>query len=143
MWREKVMTLYADVRFHEPARPEQLRELERTLSVVPPSDLASLLSESDGVTDPYGAGLVWSTERIISDNRAFRSSPEFARLYMSFDALLFFADAGNGDQFAFPITADGVRDEVFVWDHEDDSRRWYAGSFEQYLAWWLSGEHGI
>jgi hypothetical protein len=33
--------------------------------------------------------------------------------------------------------AAGTRDDVFVWDHETDSRRWYAESFEQYLAWWL------
>jgi hypothetical protein len=131
MWREKLLTLHRDLGFHEPARRERLDEVERALSVVLPSDLASLLSETDGVTDPYGTGLVWSTERIISDNRALRASPEFASLYMPFDALLFFADAGNGDQFAFPIAAAGARGEVFVWDHEDDSRRWYAGSFEQ------------
>ena len=31
-----------------------------------------------------------------------------------FDHLLFFADAGNGDQFAFPIVADGVvRQDIY------------------------------
>jgi hypothetical protein len=105
MWREKLLTLGTDVRFHEPAHQERLDEVERALSVAVPSDLASLLRETDGVTDRYGAGLVWATERIISDNRSFRFSPDFANLYMPFDALLFFADAGNGDQFAFPITS--------------------------------------
>jgi hypothetical protein len=62
---------------------------------------------------------------------------------MPFDSLLFFADAGNGDQFAFPITGARVRDDVFVWDHESDSRRWYAGSLGQYIDWWLSGEHPV
>jgi hypothetical protein len=143
VWREKLETFDPDIRFHQPARPEQLDELERAFSGGVPTDLAALLRESNGVSDRYGAGLVWSTARIISGNHSFRSSPEFANVYMSFAALLFFADAGNGDQFAFPITAAGPRDDVFVWDHEDDSRRWYAGSFEQYLAWWLSGEHPI
>ena len=33
---------------------------------------------------------------------------------MPFDHLLFFADAGNGDQFAFPIVADGVvRQDIY------------------------------
>jgi hypothetical protein len=143
MWREKLVTLYPEVSFNDPARPDQLHELEVALSLAVPEDLASLLGESDGVAGRYGAGLVWSADRIVKDNLAFRSSSDFAKLYMPFDALLFFADAGNGDQFAFPITAAGAGDDVFVWDHENDSRRWYAGSLEQYLAWWLSGEHPI
>jgi len=65
-------------------------------------------------------------ERIAADNVGFRSNADFRELYMPFDPLLFFADAGNGDQFAFPRTP--PRDEVFVWDHEDDSRRWVAGT---------------
>lgn len=143
MWREKLAALSADIHFRDPASQQQIDDVERSLAVAVPSSLASLLSESDGVTGRYDLGLVWPTERIISDNRSFRSTPEFAPLYMPFEALLFFADAGNGDQFAFPITATGARDEVFVWDHETDSRRWYAGSFELYLSWWLSGEHPI
>jgi SMI1-KNR4 cell-wall len=87
--------------------------------------------------------IVWPADRILDDNSSFRADAEFAKLYMPFDDLLFFADAGNGDQFAFPITAAGARADVFVWNHEDDSRRWYASSLEQYLTWWLSGEHPI
>ena len=97
-----------------------------------------MLRESNGVRDRYGDGLVWPIERIVADNRMFRTS--FNDLYMPFDALLFFADAGNGDQFAHSITSAGVRDDVFSWDHEDDSRRWFAGSFRQYLEWWLTGK---
>ncbi len=48
--------------------------------------------------------------------------PDFANLYMPFEAMLFFADAdaGNGDQFAFVIRDRPA--DVFVWDHETDSR---------------------
>jgi SMI1 / KNR4 family (SUKH-1) len=66
----------------------------------------------------------------------FRANPEFARLYMPFD-LLFFADAGNGDQFAFVLR--DSRKVVFVWDHESDSRRWVARDLDTYLTWWLDG----
>ena len=62
---------------------------------------------------------------------------------MPFDALLFFADAGNGDQFAFPITATAARDDVFVWDHENDSRSWYAASLKSYLESWLTGSRAV
>jgi hypothetical protein len=50
------------------------------------------------------------------------------------------ADAGNGDQFAFPIL-DGVarRSDVYVWNHEDDSRSWVAASLQAYLEGLLDG----
>jgi hypothetical protein len=56
---------------------------------------------------------------------------------MPFDPLLFFADAGNGDQFAFVLR--DRRKDVFVWDHETDSRKWVAPDLGSYLTWWLDG----
>lgn len=143
MWREQVSAVLPEAEFAAPATQGQLDEVSRALSVDLPPDLIALLRESDGITGEYGAGLVWPTERIISDNLLFRADQDFAALYMPFDSLLFFADAGNGDQFAFPITSAGIRDEIYVWDHEDDSRRWYAARLEQYLAWWLGGDHPV
>jgi hypothetical protein len=80
-------------------------------------------------------------ERIVTDNLRFRTS--FRDLYMPFQPLLFFADAGNGDQFCFPTTSSGVRDDVFVWDHENDSRTWYAASLKTYLDSWLTGKANV
>jgi hypothetical protein len=55
-------------------------------------------------------------------------------------SLLFFGDAGNGDQFAFTIVDGAVRRrKVFAWDHEDDSRTWVAPSLDKYLEWWATG----
>jgi hypothetical protein len=56
-------------------------------------------------------------------------------LYMPFDHLLFFGDYGGGDQFAFPIHADGEihKLDIFRWDHETDARSWYAGGLEQFF----------
>jgi hypothetical protein len=108
-----------------------------------PDELSALLRETDGVLDQYGGGLIWSVDRIVDENTTFRSSPSFAELHMPFSSVLFFADAGNGDQFLFPLTSVGARRDVFVWDHEDDSRRWYASSLDQYVEWWLGGEHPI
>jgi SMI1-KNR4 cell-wall len=143
VWRELILGVTDKARFADPAESDQIEVVERELGVRLPRDLAGLLGETNGVTDEYGGGLIWQSERIASDNRTFRGSSSLTELYMPFDALLFFADAGNGDQFAFPITGVGPRDDVFVWDHEDDSRRWYAGSLEQYLVWWLGGDHPI
>jgi hypothetical protein len=75
--------------------------------------------------------------RIVDDNQLFRNNQDFIRLYMPFDPLLFFADAGNGDQFAFRWKAE--LPDIFVWDHENDSRTWVAPSLAKYLEWWLNG----
>ena len=75
---------------------------------------------------------------IAADNVELRTTPTFAELYMPFDPLLFFADAGNGDQFAFVVQPPG-RDHVFAWNHEDDSRNWVAPGLAEYLTWWLDG----
>ncbi len=56
---------------------------------------------------------------------------------MPFDPLLFFADAGNGDQFAFLWTP--RRDEIYAWNHENDNRTWVSASLDQYLRRWLDG----
>jgi hypothetical protein len=140
MWQELIRRLITDCEFAPPASLGRLAAAEQALGVELPGDLRSLLLESDGVLGEYGLGLVWSVERIETDNIAFRSNADFRELYMPFDHLLFFADAGNGDQFAFAILAGAVRrPDVFAWNHEDDSRTWVAPSLEKYLEWWLSG----
>jgi SMI1-KNR4 cell-wall len=140
MWRELVEHLSPEHTFHPGASETQLRTVEGSLRFALPEDLRELLLESDGVLGEHDLGLVWSLGRIDADNRKFRTHPGFRELYMPFDALLFFADAGNGDQFAF-ATLDGVvrKPDVFAWDHEDDSRRWVAPSLRAYLEWWLTG----
>jgi len=135
MWRELITTICPEATYADPAPSTELRRAGEVLNCTLPDDLISLLRETNGVQGHYEHGLVWPIERIIADNLHFRE--DFRDLYMPFDPLLFFADAGNGDQFAFPRTP--PRDEVFSWNHEDDSRRWAASSLEQYLQWWLDG----
>src|SRR5688572_19524301 len=122
MWRELINELTPAATFAAGASTDALLDAETKLGGSLPPDLRALLEESNGVSGEYGLGLVWPIERIVADNILFRTHPEFADLYMPFDPLLFFADAGNGDQFAFVWTP--RRDEVFAWDHESDSRRW-------------------
>lgn len=116
---------------------EAIADAERALGGTLPRHLVELLLQTDGVTADHGLALVWPLRRIVADNVEFRTFPDFQSLYMPFDPLLFFADTGNGDQFAFAWRTD--RDDVFVWDHETDSRRWVAPSLKRYLGDWLSG----
>jgi hypothetical protein len=141
MWRERIKRVTHAAEFAQPASQGHIEAAERVLKIGIPDELRGLLLESDGVVGEYGLGLVWPIARIESDNLQFRTMPDYRELYMPFDVLLFFADAGNGDHFGFPIQAGAIRrPDVFAWNHEDDSRCWVAPSLERYLDWWLSGK---
>ena len=47
------------------------------LGVALPTDLKELLSESNGVLDGYQYGVIWPAEKIVSENRVYRTYPDF------------------------------------------------------------------
>lgn len=147
MWRElinELMLQAADptkIRYVAGAKEEQLAALNTVLDTALPEDLAMLLRESNGILDEYGLHIIWSTEEIERYNHEMRFSEIYAEIYMPFTDMLFFADAGNGDRFAFPILQGKVKtSSIFAWDHEDDSRTVVAFSLQSYLERWLSGK---
>lgn len=127
---------WGNVTFSSPASADALQACEARLRHKLPDHLRRLLLETNGIEGEYGLGLLWSAERIAEDNDSFRNSPAFRRLYMPFDGLVFFADAGNGDQFALSLSGNH---EVYVWNHVDDSRMWVAPTVIRYLKDWMSG----
>ncbi|MGP4028937.1 SMI1/KNR4 family protein [Actinomadura sp. 3N407] len=132
MWKEAASRAYADVGFKASTGAAALAMAERRLGRSLPSALTGLLQETDGIVGHYGVDTVWPLEQIVEQNLHFRSDDSFADLYMPFDPLLFFGDNGGGDQFAFVQTP--PRPDIFVWDHETDSRRWVAGDLRDYLG---------
>ncbi|BFT72356.1 SMI1/KNR4 family protein [Paenibacillus sp. P36] len=140
MWLDLIKGLNSDYKFHAPVTEAQLLEVEDSLHVELPESLKELLMESNGVLDEYGCDIVWALERIVTDNLEFRSNDSFKDLYMPFDHLLFFSDAGNGDQIAFPILNGKVeKNDIYVWNHEDDSRTWISTSLSSFIKGWLNG----
>jgi hypothetical protein len=138
MWKSLVEQLTSDCSFSRPASPAEVAAVESILHIELPADLKDLLLESNGMFANYGTHLIWSTDEIREHNLFFRNDPGLGDRCMPFDPLLFFADAGNGDQFAFVITRGVIkRPDVFLWDHETDSRSFYAPSLQRYLEWWL------
>ncbi|MEU0254188.1 SMI1/KNR4 family protein [Streptomyces sp. NPDC006184] len=132
MWRELASEFPdADVQLQDPATPDALTAIEEQLGQPLPGPLRELLTETDGIEANYGTEVIWTAEKILEENLSFRGNEQFRTLYMPFDALMFFGDNGGGDQFAFVRTP--ARDEIFVWDHETDSRTWIAPSLEAYL----------
>ncbi|MFE2248078.1 SMI1/KNR4 family protein [Streptomyces lavendulae] len=132
MWRETALQAFPGVGFREPVPAPELAEAERRLGREIPPELKQLLLESNGVIGQTSVDTVWAVDQIVEQNRVFWSEPSFAQLYMSFDALLFFGDNGGGDHFAFVQRPQ--RPDIFVWEHETDSRRWVAGDLRDYLG---------
>lgn len=139
-WKELIRRYYDDAIFEEPATENQIRKAEKALGVQLPEELRSVLLLSNGVTDG-GMSVIWPLKKIISNNHFYRTDADYRELFMPFDHLLFFADASNGDLFAYAILAGEIRKpDVFAWNHEDDSRKWVAPSLETYLEWWSTGD---
>ena len=137
MWRELILALDADAEFHSPASAEQIKQAEMALGQPLPSELVMLLSETNGAEISFGVSLVWAADKIAENNMRLRGEwhpgGEMGGI-MPIDHLLFFGESSNGDLFAFPITNEGVRNQVFVWDHEDDSRRCEANSLHEWFT---------
>jgi hypothetical protein len=138
MWKEAAAEASPDIEARAPVDATALAEAERRLGRSLPVQLTALLMETNGVVDEYGTEIVWSLDRIVEQNLLFWSPDTFPGLYMPFDPLLFFGDNGGGDQFAFVLTPE--RPDIFVWDHEDDSRLWAARELKDYLDRSLAGE---
>jgi SMI1 / KNR4 family (SUKH-1) len=138
VWREMALRVYPDAQFESGVDPRDLDAAASALGEALPPDLGSLLMETNGIIGPDGLDVVWRLARIVEDNRTFRTSSDLAELYLPFDGLLFFGDNGGGDQFAF-VLRDNRRD-IFVWDHETDSRYWVAGHLENFLSHALSAQ---
>jgi len=140
MWVDLIKGLSKNYRFHVPATESQLLEVESLLQVELPRSLKELLLECNGVVDEYGCGVIWTLERILKGNLEFRNNKDFKEIYMPFDHLLFFADAGNGDQFAFPVLNGKIeKNDIYVWNHENDSRTWICSSLSGFVKGWING----
>jgi hypothetical protein len=147
MWRELIQSLEPtvqrpiEIRFVNGASEEQLAAVETEMGVALPKDLRDLLRESNGVRDQYGWRIVWEAEEISQYNREMRTLPQYKNTYMSFADMLFFADTGTGDRFAFPIIQGKVKaTRVYAWTSGDDSRIEVAFSLKSYLERLLSGK---
>ena len=139
MWIEYVSKYLEKANFNSPALYLNIISVEKDLKVKLPDELRELLIETNGIKDQFLSDLIWPLERIKNDNLMFRNFNDFKELYMPFDHLLFFSDSGTGDQFAYAILNGEIRrNDIFVWDHESDSRKWVASSMKQYIEWMLT-----
>jgi SMI1 / KNR4 family (SUKH-1) len=121
-WR--VLAQAASLRLVTPAPAEAaVADAERVLGSRLSESLRDLYAHSDGLTDEWGYAYVLPISELRQQNQYFRMA--FGDLYMSFDDLILFGQLGNGDMLFQPRVPQD-NENVFVWDHEDDSRAWRA-----------------
>lgn len=132
MWR----ALAEEMKFRAgpPTTESEIADAERALGCALAPALRDLLREANGLWDVYDLEVVFGADAMIRENLLMRQHPDFPALYMPFDSLLFIGRGGNGDLFALPILAGQATDRnVFLWDHEDDSRAAVSASLERYV----------
>ncbi|ANC08487.1 MULTISPECIES: SMI1/KNR4 family protein [Bacillus cereus group] len=140
MWKDTIHSISSNLSLKNPATKEELTDIQQCLHVELPNDLYQLLQETNGIEGEYG-DFIWSASKIKTENMNMRNIADFKDLYMPFGCLLFFADGGNGDLFGYSILNGKVqRDDIYVWNHENDSRTWIAPSLEIFMEWWESGK---
>lgn len=135
-----------EFQFHSPVQADTLFELQKCFKINElPNELLELYTQTNGIDEKLDGTVIgefiWSVERVIESNLDQRNYPSYKDIYMSFDQLLFFSDAGNGDLFGFS-TLNGKfdRSDIFIWDHEDDSRTWVAPNLATFIEWWNNGK---
>lgn len=110
-----------------------------------PLELVEFYSETNGISEIMNeekiGDLIWDIQRLIQENKEYRTNQGFKELYMPFDCLLFIGDAGNGDNFGYSIQKNRInKTDIFTWNHEDDSRIWVAPNLEIFVKWWVNGK---
>jgi len=140
MWREIAMKFDSGCTFASPAPRSVLAEARTSLGCALPKELASLWKETNGVMDEYGNEIVSPIEIATAWNVDFRMRRRFRTLYMPFDHLLFFGALGNGSLAAYRILDGKIRDQdIYVWNHENDSRTWVSPDLERYFDVYFMG----
>lgn len=109
-----------------------------------PTELEELYHQTNGVKllleGMYIGDLIWPVEKVLQTNREYRQSTTLSEIYSSHEPMLFFSDSGCGDLFGFSV-GDGLgQPDVFVWNHEEESRTWVAPDLKSFVAGWLTGE---
>ena len=135
-WKDIGSICFADFTAPGPAESRQIRRVEKKLGGELPKSLRDIYLECGGMSGNYKTALVMPLDELLWKNEWFRRAESIGELYMPFDNLLLFGEAGNGDLFAFPIAIDGSygTENIYEWNHENDSRTWKASGIKDLLA---------
>jgi SMI1-KNR4 cell-wall len=144
MWREYLSSISKKCQFKASATKKEILSIEKELNVDLPEQLADLYNETNGVYGNYGISFIWSIDQMVKENLFFWTIHEYSDYMLPLDTFLFFSDAGNGDLFGYSIVNGSIQtDDIYVWNHEDDSRSVIASSLEEFIRGWIIGEISV
>ncbi|CAN7262600.1 SMI1/KNR4 family protein [Rossellomorea sp. LjRoot5] len=139
-WKAFFSSLSKECQFKPPATESEIVAVKDTLEIELPRRLAQLYNETNGVYGDYGISFIWSTEQTIRENVFCRNTHQQSDV----NSLLFFVDAGNGDLFGYLIENGRIQSEdIYIWNHENGSRRVVAVSLEEFVEGWIMGELSV
>ncbi|MGN7942529.1 SMI1/KNR4 family protein [Virgibacillus sp. 6R] len=144
MWKGYLSSISKECQFKAPATETEILSIKKDLNIDLPKKLADLYYETNGVYGNYGISFIWSLEQMIKENLFFWTLHEHKESMKPLDTFLFFSDAGNGDLFGYSIGNGNIQyEDIYLWNHEDDSRSIIASSLEEFIKGWIGGEISI
>ena len=145
-WQKIVNKIEGQLTKFQLNRPNyEVSKIASEFKVELPLELVEFYRETNGISEIMNVekigDLIWDIQRLIQENKEYRTNQVFKELYMPFDCLLFIGDSGNGDNFGYSIQKNSInKTDIFTWNHEDDSRIWVAPNLEMFVKWWVNGK---
>lgn len=134
-WAEFTRTLPPEVGLQNPASDEQMKALEAFVGQPLPPRYVSFLRHSNGLVGH--SDLIFSAENAITTNEVLVSNYvhfNWAELYMPFGGMFFIGMNADGDYFFLRMLKGQMMEDVYRWEHESDSRVWFARDVQDFLA---------
>ncbi len=138
MYKEKLLHYACTNEYVKPtagADAAMIHSVEKKLNCTFPSELQSLLSETNG--DSY---LIFSTDEILETNTRIRTM--MSECYEGLENLLFFAGNGCGDYYCYKILPSGqaYSSLIYIWMHEDNELGSVAHSLSEMIDRYFNDE---
>jgi SMI1-KNR4 cell-wall len=153
--RQNAPGVASEPAFQPPASYEGVAAVEQVLNVKLPTDLKSLLLETNGILEMLriddgewfeNLWFFWTTSDIIEENLHIRRATmhpydDNRRYCPRADELLFFAGSGWTDvQLAYPVNGEGLAESrVVAWYPILNELIELAPDLAQFIEGWLSG----
>lgn len=122
------LTKNAEIKLSNPTSIQKINEIESIIWLSLPQDIKNIYLISNGVSLHY-SDPIWDIDTLIWLQNTMRETNAFKELYSDFSNILFFWDDWGWNYFWYKLNANWTLPwDVFIWNHENDSRTWVANT---------------